>query len=469
MVTWIDIQTALQDFWNWLTGVGGGLTDTLGEFGSWIYGGLQWLGERIYEAWVNFTNWFYSGLQWLGDRLKEGYEALAQWISGGLQWIGSGLSWIGQQLYSFGQWVWNGIVWTARTVASAIEGFINWIWEKLIELWNTIVNYLCSWIRGINDFLNDWIKALRQKFKNLILVNTSLMGIFKSYDSIVEGNWGRGLIGLFASPIAGAIASEIIDAVIPTPSSERIIFFPEFEIPTLTHAPITIEKPEMPTTPPITEIPSEPIYPPAIGYRAIVEKTNIVTAKYEVRVTMSRTAEASCSISTEYEVEVSTGLTVEKACNVSTSYEIETVTGITIEKTCKAVTSYEIEVTIIEELFNNGDFETGDLTGWDIEIATVTNKVLSSYEIETVTGITIEKTCKMVTSYETEIITAELFNNGDFETGDLTGWTEIVSTLTVTKENYIKSEYSIEVSSPPPPTEITKECKVKSEYSVELS
>jgi len=191
MTVWDDIQTALTDFWNWLTGVGGGLTDTLGEFGSWLYGGIKWLADQIYNAWTYFSDWLYSGLQYLSDRFKEGYEAIAQWICGGLQWIGSGLSWIAQQLYAFGQWLWNGIVNTAITVANTIEGFINWVWEGIVNIYNDVVNYLASWVHGINDFLNDWIKSLRDKFKDLVLVNTTLPAIFKSFDKIVEETYSK--------------------------------------------------------------------------------------------------------------------------------------------------------------------------------------------------------------------------------------------------------------------------------------
>ena len=264
MTTWDDIQTAIQNFWNWLTSATGtvtaNFTDTLGEFGSWLFGGLKWLADQFYNAWTYFSNWLYSGLQWLGDRLKEGYEALATWISGGLQWIGSGLSWIGQQLYAFGQWLWNGLLWIARSAVNIIEELVNWIWNGIRSIYNTIASYFSGWITSINDFLNNWILSLRDKLKSLVMVNLALGGIYKSYDEITSGNPVRGLVGLFASPIAGAIAGELVNAIVPTPSSERIQFFPEFEVPLMESMVISIEKPPAPTTPPETEIPTTPMY-----------------------------------------------------------------------------------------------------------------------------------------------------------------------------------------------------------------
>jgi len=345
MVTWQDIQTALQNFWNWLSSVGGGLTDTLGELGSWIYGGIKWLADQFYNAWTYFSNWLYNGITWLGNKLKEGYEALAQWVSGGLQWIGSGLSWIGQQLYSFGQWLWNGILWVARTVANAIEGFINWIWNGIVNICNSIVNYLASWVKGMNDFLNDWIKRLRDKFADFVMVNTALPAIMKSFDKIANPNSlsdvYSGLFGLLASPIFGAITGKLIDSIIPRPHSERTMFFPEFLFPTLTFEPITIEKPEIPSLPPSTEIPTTPMYPPAVGYRPIVEKTNIVFTEYDIIVQGIRAKELLSKAVTEYSIELSEVLISELTNKAITEYELITALSVTKELISKAVTEVE--------------------------------------------------------------------------------------------------------------------------------
>ena len=345
MTVWEDVQTALQNFWNWLTSTTGSVsaqfTDTLGELGSWLFGGLKWLADQIYNAWTYFSRWLYSGLTWLGDRLKEGYEAIAQWISSGLQWIGSGLSWIGQQLYSFGQWLWSGIVWTARTVANVIEGFINWVWERLVGAYNSIVSYLASWVKGINDFLNDWIKALRQKFTNVVIVNTTLPALFKSFDMFIEGKYKEGIIGIFTSPFVGAITGYMADIVIPRPHSERIMFFPEFLFPTLTYTPITIEKPEMPTVPPTTEIPTTPMYPPSVGYRPIVEKANIAYTSYDIIVQGVRLGEKLCKAVTEYSIELSEVLISELTNKAITEYDLITALFETRELVSKAVDEVE--------------------------------------------------------------------------------------------------------------------------------
>jgi len=342
MTVWVDIQTALTDFWDWLKGVGGGLTDSLGELGSWIFGAIKWLADQIYNAWTYFSNWLYSGLQWLGDRLKEGYEALAQWVSGGLQWIGSGLSWIGQHLYSLGQWIWNGILWVCRTVAGVIESLVNWIWQKFVGIYNSIVEYIASWVKSINDFLNDWIERLRDKFKDFVLVNTTLPAVFKSFDKITEGDILKGILGMFVSPFAGAIAGELVDAIVPRPHSERIMFFPEFLFPTLTFEPITIEKPEAPATPASTEIPSAPMHPPSVGYRPTVEKSNIAYTLYDIIVQGIRTKDLLGKVATEYEVGLSNVFIRETTSKAVTDYYLQATSSQRVEKVNKAVTDFVI-------------------------------------------------------------------------------------------------------------------------------
>ena len=444
MTVWEDIQTSLNDFWNWLTGVGGGLTDSLGELGSWLYGGIKWLADQLYNAWTYFSNWLYSGLQYLSDRFKEGYEAIAQWIRGGLQWIGSGLSWIGQQLYSFGQWVWNGIVNTAVTVANTIEGFINWIWESIVNIYNDIVNYLASWVQGINDFLNDWIKSLRSKFKDLVLVNTTLPAIFKSFDMLTEGKLKEGILGMLISPFAGAIAGELVDVIVPRPSSERIMFFPEFLFPTLTYTPITIKKPTTPTTPIPTEIPSTPMYPPAIGYRSIVEKLNLISSRYEIYTQRAKTAQKYNSISSMYGITLQRVTEVSKVNLVSSVYRTISTAPIEVSKSSSVESQYETFQSLPIEVSKSNLVKSmiNILTSYGGKVPKV-NSISSVYEIISATPVKVSK-CNLVranvnvlagygsktsginkvkTEYEVHtMIPVNRVVNGGFETGDLTGW-----------------------------------------------
>jgi len=345
MATWEDIQTALTNFWNWATGLVSSIpnvfTDTLGELGAWLYGGIKWLADKFKEAWDNFANWFYQGLKWVGDKIKEGYEAVAQWISGGLQWIGSGLSWIGQQLYAFGQWLWNGIVWTARTIAGALESFVNWLWEQLVNIWNFIVDLIKSWVASLNDHLNDWIKSLRDKFKQFVLINTAIPAQFKSVDLLVEGKLKEGLLGMFLSPVAGAVLGELLDVIVPRPASERVIIFPEIEVPTITPSGIVIEKPEIPITPAPTELPTTPMYPPAVGYRPTIEKTNVVYTSYDIIVQGIRARELLSKAVTEYSIELSEVLISELTSKTITEYDLITALFETRELLSKAVAEVE--------------------------------------------------------------------------------------------------------------------------------
>jgi len=403
----MDLIGAVENLWNWMTGIGQTFTNTLGELGSWLFGGLQWLGDKFKEAWDNFTKWLYEGLKWIADRLKEGYEALAQWISGGLQWISSGLSWIGNQLYNFGQWIWNGILWVAHQVTSIVENFFNWLWSQLVNVWNTIVGFVTGWISSINDYLNLFIKSLRSKLKQFIIVNTTLPAIFKAYDTLVENPSIKGLIGVVAAPFTGAILAELVDAVIPKPQSERVIIFPELNIPTLSMTAIAIPRPPAPEMPSFEQAITNIITPTITGVvTGLIEKENSVRTEYEIIKATVATVEKECSVSTEYEVTAIAGISAEVESVIASELYVIPIAGIEVAKESSVSTEYECFLPqIIEKLLESlvkSEYEVSSLYGLEI---IKQNSVSTEYEITGTAIATIEKENLVVTGYETTVET----------------------------------------------------------------
>ena len=359
MVTWDQIVATVQGFFEWLSGVGAGLTDTLGELGSWLFGGLQWLGDRFKEAWEYFTNWLYEGIKWLADQLYNAYNWLATQIANGLAWIGSGLSWIGEQIYNFGQWLYNGIVWVAQTIWNTLVGIVNWIIEQLRNAWNSIIGFANGFINSFNQTINDWVKGLRDKFKYFILINTTVPTVLDAYYEFVKEPSLKKLLGILTVPIFGAITAELIDSIVPRPHSRQVIIYPPFNLPFWEYSPFT------PTLPEFPEKPVSPGYltPPTIGHRPIIEKTCYITTDYEIIHTLHIVREYVNSIKTAYEIALSSILHAESVNKVVTELEYEALPYKLAESVNK--------VSAIPEIFN--PFEI---------FLEVENKVASEYNVE---------------------------------------------------------------------------------------
>jgi len=215
-----DIQSALQNAWNWFGSIGASVQDALGSVGTWIYQGLVYLSN-----------------------------VLGQWISSGLSWIGSGLAWLGQQLYNFGQWLWNGLLWLGNTIVNAFRSIFEWIYGIAVGVFNTIL----SWAGGFVNFFNQWftnlILGFRGKLKQLIMYNITMAGIDKTITSFFTEPSLKKLGGFILAPLAGAFVAEVLDKLIPTPSTQPLQIFPWFTTPSVSLTPIAIPEIAIPQPP----------------------------------------------------------------------------------------------------------------------------------------------------------------------------------------------------------------------------
>jgi hypothetical protein len=215
-----DIQSALQNAWNWFGSIGASVQDALGSIGTWIYQGIVYLSN-----------------------------VFGQWISSGLSWIGSGLAWLGQQLYNFGQWLWNGLLWLGNAIVNAFKAVFEWIYGIAVGVFNTIL----SWAGGFVNFFNQWftnlILSFRGKLKQLIMYNITMAGIDKTITSFFTEPSLKKLGGFILAPLTGAFIAEIIDKLIPTPSTQPLQIFPWFTTPSVSLTPIAIPETATPQPP----------------------------------------------------------------------------------------------------------------------------------------------------------------------------------------------------------------------------
>jgi hypothetical protein len=254
-----DIQNALQNAWNWFGGIGAGISDALSSIGAWIYQGVVYLSNIF-----------------------------GQWISSGLTWIGSGVAWLGQQLYNFGQWLWNGLLWLGNAIVNAFRAVFEWIYGIATNAFNTFL----SWVGGFVNFFNTWITNIilrfRSKLKQLIAYNITMSGIEKTVSSFFTEPSLKKLGGFILAPIAGAFIAEIVDKLIPTPSTEPLQIFPWFTAPAISVTPIAVPEIPVPEAPSIGSWQNfgagAGIQPPAYGGYATLEQLNEIGSTVNITV-----------------------------------------------------------------------------------------------------------------------------------------------------------------------------------------
>ncbi len=262
-----DIYNTISGFFNWLSSIGGGLRDNLGELGAWLQGGLGWLGERLQSGIVYYATQIYNAFSWIGTKFVEAYETLANWLEAGLEWISSGLSWIGSKILEGVQWIYNGILWLWDNLVAAFQALVNWIIGLIANAWNTIVGFGNAFVNSLNSFFTNWIKRLREKLISLFTVNIALHGMRISYEKLMEQPSLKNLVSMFSAPIISAVAGALLDAITPKPQSETVYVYLPFELPFWDISSLTLPRvPERPAPTPI-----EYLKPSRGGYKPIIE------------------------------------------------------------------------------------------------------------------------------------------------------------------------------------------------------
>ena len=301
-----SISSTIQNFFSSLWSQIQNITNT----GQGIFYGLTTFGTQVWDAivrWAStFGDWFHKAFQ----RFKEGLENLGNWlgqsISYGLQVIGSGISWISTQIYNFGNWLWNGILWVGQQISNIFTDIWNWIASTISNLLTT----LADWYNNIRTALNNWFTGMftgfRRKLKQSIIANITLATAYKSIEKITDiksiSEFPTAIAKIFINPVLGYLGgtfmAEVVDSLIPTPSTSTIEFIPPLTLPTFTPPTLSITVAPQPT-PPTAPPTAPPIYP----YTPVYEFENSIDYDYETSWMSGKTL--SHSIDYDLETEVS--------------------------------------------------------------------------------------------------------------------------------------------------------------------
>jgi len=258
--------------------------------GQGIFSGLVAFGSQIWDAILKGVDalgkWLYDTFKWFYDGLVGLAQTLGSWINTAFGWIGSALGWLAQQVYNFGNWLYNGIV------------FIwNWLVNSVLGLWNAITSWfagvasaISSWwgsvISGLNTWFTNLVVGIRRKIITTIQVDITIYGGWKSAERIFHAkDWkdgAMGVMGMVASPIIGYILGRIVDAVTPSPSTETFPLIPSVGAFSYTPPTLSIVTPTERTTPSLGT-PPQPVY----GFTGYAGFDVVVSQKakytYEVR------------------------------------------------------------------------------------------------------------------------------------------------------------------------------------------
>jgi hypothetical protein len=109
----------------------------------------------------------------------------------------------------------------------------------------TLYNAITSFKTSIDEWFFNIISKFREKIKSSIMFSVTTHIAWKSVENIPEGKFLGGFLGLIASPIFGYIMSEVIDSLLPSPSTP---ISPIPTIPSVTMPSLVLEE-KYPTPP----------------------------------------------------------------------------------------------------------------------------------------------------------------------------------------------------------------------------
>jgi hypothetical protein len=303
---WTILQQAISAIQSWfnqlwptiqsITNTGQGIFSGLSAFGSQLW-------DAITRAFDSIGKWFYNAFKWIYDGIVYWAGVFGEWISNAVQWVGSGIHWIAQQVYNFGNWLYNGLVYIWNWIINAIKG----VWDALMGVFSGIASAIGSWwgniVNGVNTWITNLVVGIRRKITETIIADVSIYFGWKSVDRLINAKGlkdaGLSILGLVASPLVGYLFGNIVNGLIPTPSTEPIQLIPEIAPFTYTPPSLTVETP---TEKPYPEVGTSPSAPTRVTERGLpYDTTTPITLTYDSTI-VARDTSASISSTYEYEV-----------------------------------------------------------------------------------------------------------------------------------------------------------------------
>ena len=275
---WNTINSIVGTIQSWFSGLWT-VAQNIVNTGQGIFSGLVAFGSQIWDALIKafsaIGGWIYNAFSWIWQGLMGLGQTLGSWLSTAFQWLSSGIQWVANGIWSFGSWLYNGMVFVWNWIVNAVQG----VWNAITGFFSGIANAIGSWwgsvVRGINSWFTNLVVGIRNKIVQTIIADISIYFGWKSMERLTGAtslkDAGFSILGLLGSPFVGYLFGNIVNGLIPTPSTTPIQLIPEITPFTYSPPSLTIEKPTERIPP--TQIPYTLTVPPAYGYQPVADQT----------------------------------------------------------------------------------------------------------------------------------------------------------------------------------------------------
>ena len=292
-----SIQSWFGDIWS--------AVEQIGNTGQGIFAGLVNFASTLWDAMVRFADLFGK---WISDAFSWIYEGLQYWANEFGKWFGyafsylqNGLQWIASQIYGFGEWIYNGLQFIWNWIVNSITGLYNAIAEFFSGIATAVGDWWNSVISGVNSWFTGLLTGIRTKIVNTIMADVSIYFGWKAVERITQMKSAKdgmyGLLGLFSAPVAGYLFGNIVNGLIPTPSTEPMELIPSINPFSYSPPSLSITTPTPPTRP---TAPTIPEVPPTPFVGALSKDLSVPSLEYAVT-TVSKDKDLSVpSLSYDY-------------------------------------------------------------------------------------------------------------------------------------------------------------------------
>lgn len=277
-----------------IANTGQGVFAGLVAFGSQLWDGLTKFAVTVGEAFENAYNYLKSGLENFGN-------VFGQWVNSAFTFLAQGVTWLGSQLYNIGYWLYDTLAYVWQHTVNTVVA----LWNNLTTWFSGVATSISSWWGSVTTAINTWwtniITTFRNKMIQSVTASLAITIAWKSAERFFSmskmSDLGYGMVGILTAPIVGRLVGEIVDAVVPIPSSATYPLIPSLPAFGYTPPTLSVSAPTPPTPPTPTVVGA-----PAGAFTGLSEKALPISLSVDYSVMAGQ--DRSLSIGLSYEVSV---------------------------------------------------------------------------------------------------------------------------------------------------------------------